>query len=733
MSPITNHIKSAFGIDLDLDRRTRVHPTAWLRLPKDASLDTPHGRGVIEHYLEHIYDCVVGSTAAHGFGSRIDVASLKKLKATAEDLKLNLVGQSERLVLDEIVKASTIYIRFLSGAIDTPAIPKEGDVPGCRHTLVRTDGGRFYEMMNSMSEVEANRFRRKTRMISPSVENAKTILKAGKEYKKIELGEGSFGKARIARDIDRDQYMAVKKLHPKLDWNDEECRIEIDEPVPSIINTFLDVQKEALTKIRHSIVLPDDECEYSSGQAKKLESEIAQFKDGIVNRQPLPVIRFLIENGIVDPHDRLHIVSVLQAIASAPRSTEQISLNSIYQFSELGIAPISFLAESFNILRVYFEMPRPPVEVKLQALELLKRYSEKVNRPGGNLTPEQVSAYHLEQATLKLQRSDFKLTDQIYNQRFLNTLGKKMVATLAQLHAKGFGHCDVKPANIVLCQGTNGVVSVKLIDIDLLKPIMTERTHPIGGTPAYLPPEVLKTMPDGSIPFKEDIADSFAMGVSLREILGFTGLEISALRGFLKLDKAGRKRYARSAGGSFLQNGNRPQNHTRIAAKMHVAPEMIALKDISDMMLKADVGKRRTAREVLAMDFFRRDENFLSDQEFSSHALFIVALGALIPADHKSVVNDDSPDAVRLMAAMRISSQLKYNAHTEANIMSSGKFASVEALQQAIDRRERYLKTVEKMRYDFVEKPRLLAEFQQRGGGTQAAWAFIDKRPGLLK
>lgn len=130
----------------------------------------------------------------------------------------------------------------------------------------------------------------------------------------------------------------------------------------------------------------------------------------------------------------------------------------------------------------------------------------------------------------------------------------------------------------------------------------------------YMPPEALISERDGSISYTGDKGDAYAMGLTLRKILGFSCVEIAGLNELQKnkviVDRLKGRTDRRSHTALETELAEavheldvigdfQVQKQLHIKAIGEAVPEALSLKDMADLMLKEHPGKRHSAKDVL--------------------------------------------------------------------------------------------------------------------------------------
>src|SRR5262249_11837703 len=96
-------------------------------------------------------------------------------------------------------------------------------------------------------------------------------------------------------------------------------------------------------------------------------------------------------------------------------------------------------------------------------------------------------------------------------------LAVQLAEALAFVHEQGIYHLDVKPSNVLLCPNGRPM----LLDFNLSFDRQLAK-HEAGGTPPYMSPEQLLSIPprrDGALPRIDAQSDLYSLGVLLYEFL----------------------------------------------------------------------------------------------------------------------------------------------------------------------------------------------------------------------
>lgn len=651
------YIKKSLGIDINqpIDTQSRNG-----LLPKIQAKNHSLQQVLPSEYLPALYDAVVGINAESGCRfdvreigpDRFGTEELKKLAALADAIRRRIgTTQSQIEVLEHISTEAKSYVDFLSGP-GGPSVLKRDPSGTRRHTLIRAGAG-IYEMQNSMSKHEAFRFCRKTHMLPDAIVKNESIKKEGNLVYKVELGKGGFGKARIARNILSDTYVAVKKSHPTMQAS-LKSGFSAADPRASNYSSISPEINNALRRIKHSVIFPIDESKHESKQSNRLKDEINSL-NSLLKINPRNLRELVPQNKNVQQAlnklDYSELANFLDVFENLDLNKNPVAAKTDYSFSELGLSTIADLIDKLNVIRSYYEGKDSITEVTSKGIELLINYSSRFDEPPSNIrNKDELSTLQAKACKARLSRKNY-LTDSAYHQRFINTLGKKMLESLADMHNCNISHQDIKPDNIVITQDLNDKIAVKLIDVDLIKTVTNHRELPEIGCQPYLPSEAVRAECDGSVSYTGFKGDAYAMGLTLRKVCGFGDSECYMLSEMQKRAHIGNqlaeaacypkpdlaKANADFADFSEAANlvgaigDNAVQDQSQINAIMHAVPIAVTLKDISDLLLQIHPGRRYKIKDVLECGFFSNHDNFLNNREFSQHALRIHRFGLLIP------------------------------------------------------------------------------------------------------
>jgi len=101
------------------------------------------------------------------------------------------------------------------------------------------------------------------------------------------------------------------------------------------------------------------------------------------------------------------------------------------------------------------------------------------------------------------------------------------LAGLAALHAGGRAHCDIKPDNVLVSEGEDGTMLVRLVDLGFTGLLSDAASEQVRGTPGYAAPELL-----AGAPYSRE-SDYYALGATLYRVLSglaaFAGRDAGAI------------------------------------------------------------------------------------------------------------------------------------------------------------------------------------------------------------
>ena len=222
------------------------------------------------------------------------------------------------------------------------------------------------------------------------------------------MGEGAFGIVRLARLVNSDEYVAMKKSHSKR----LHCGCWTYPPSTRLVEGLNDGTQDRLIKVHHTGKLPNP-----TSDARKVGFDWFDVSDVLNDRGGYPK-------------------------------------DSVFSILELGVQDMGRVIQSLNLMSVVFcgaINVKYPANLGLYIGQLGVINQKYEQRFPGNMPDCDLFQYpELEQ--------------------FQNRMALEMLLAVDQIHQKGYVHRDIKPDNftLVIDQKT-GKLSIKIMDFDFLR------------------------------------------------------------------------------------------------------------------------------------------------------------------------------------------------------------------------------------------------------------------------
>ncbi|HEX4880475.1 MAG TPA: hypothetical protein VFV39_11560 [Limnobacter sp.] len=289
--------------------------------------------------------------------------------------------------------------------------------------------------------------------------------------------------------------------------------------------------------------------------------------------QPVTITQFLNDGSEKE---------ITQVMLSFPyQSSRQGGINinrkALMTISELGVTDLQCFLERFNFLRWVLTPGPKPFQVESE--RLLQQLAQTIH-------------------VGEIPFSNPKLTRQ-----FLNRMAYQMLECVHKMHQRGVAHNDIKPDNFVLAFH-KGNLRIKLIDFDMNIDIKAGIGVPRSCyMESYASPQVRSSEANNH----PRLNDAFSVGMTIRNVLGLTTLGAIDMRGAM---------VGRTATGRVEKY--KPVQHRRdVEAREIVAPSLLSLLDVSDLLIHPHSGKRITVEEAMNSPVFGQAEAMVSNEQFS--------------------------------------------------------------------------------------------------------------------
>ncbi len=544
-----------------------------------------HSAQIMDCRLQkHLYDGVVGMIDNQALGCQLTATHLKTLAAVAnKSLLLSRSSPRTSSTLGEFEYMCKRYAGLLEGKRSETSHtapgkftcinkqPKSREFPNAkpRHTLWQ-HGDETYEFLTWMSNEELNRVQGRFAThegiwgVTSEKHRTKPLHGELRTENKITLGRGAFGTVALARHVQSDTYVALKKSHP--------------------------------------IVLDDGHVMHP-----KTLSIIPRVNDGT-------------RSGIATVFLSEYLYS-----SSAAKTAQHGRLEkSTYTMLELGICDLQKMFDWLPLLRYLTDPANIQKDHWLRTLaELVKLDPNAAGNSRAMESPQALLNAVVEriEGMVRLSGSTFGNPETV--RKFMNRLAYQMLESVNQMHLAGYAHNDIKPNNFVVATTANGLLRVKLVDFDL-----SDKINEKIGVPRdvyaklFSAPQVQSTEANNN----PRLNDAYSLGCSIKALDGETLPELLQRREQAtgrknEFGESLATSMLKAATGDRLlisANRHKPVRHRREIEALHDnLPELAGLHTISDLLCHPHAGKRYSVEQAMRSPPFNQPDGMLSEREFS--------------------------------------------------------------------------------------------------------------------
>lgn len=559
-------------------RTTGCHP-AEVPTPRQAQALYRQARSIDSQLLKHLYDGVVGVADNRSLGDQLTIAHLQTLAAVAtESGFLAQPGTRAATTLAEFGHMCGAYARLLSFAAQASAAhgqpmvsllnkqPERAALPNAttRHSLLH-DGNNTYEILTWMSDPELQRVQARFAShgglwgLNSTKSRTRYLHGESRTEHKFRLGAGRFGTVSLARHVQSDTYVALKKSHPV---NLANGRVVIP------------------TKLNIIPRLNDGSCD-----------AIARV--------------FLSHHG-------------LSSSAGCQAAPNHGPGQSTYTFMELGVCNLQQLFNQLPTLRFIGD---PANAQNATWMEILANQLQPDPQVAGNQEAMRAAGANHIEALKRVSADPFSQKETV--RKFINRMAYQMLESVYRMHRAGYAHNDIKPDNFVVARTAQGHLRIKLIDFDLSDAISNGIgvPRPFYAT-LFSAPQVrsrgLTNNPSLNDAYSAGCSLKALDGETVVEQIQRHALATKQENRFGERD--GLRLIKKAVGEPLLVSSNqrKPVVHRRSVEALHQQlPEMAGIHSISDLLCHPHAGKRYSVEKAIHAPPFNQPDSMLDEAAFS--------------------------------------------------------------------------------------------------------------------